>query len=207
MLGLRLASRGARKTYISDEFPDHLGWSMGFVAGTKVATPSGWTKVEDLHCGDFAFTFDEGPVRISNLRFSADWQGSEMRQDGGWVLDVPAGVIGNREALKLLPGQAVMIESDVAEETLGDPFVVIPAKALLADPRVSRSYLTSPPRLVQIFFESEQVVFAGGGLVLCPQSADLLMSVINPHYQILSQDRAEALVALGSAPTYRANIA
>ena len=207
MLGLRLASGGARETYQSDDFSDHMGWSMGFVAGTRVATPEGWTCVENLQRGDVIFTFDEGPVRISNLRFSADWHGSEMRRDGGWLLDVPAGVIGNREALQLLPGQAVMIESDVAEETLGDPFVVIPAKALLADPRVSRSYLASPPRIVQIFFDSEQVVFAGGGLVLCPQSADLLTTDVNNQYQILPQDRAEALVALGSAPTYRAGIA
>ena len=147
----------------------------GLTAGTKVASAMGWRKVEALTEGDKVLTFDAGMQPIRKISRLTLWNGDDPCPDRFWPLAVPAGALGNRDPMHLLPNQSVMIESDAAEEAYGDPFTLIPAAALEGVNDIRRC---APDAGFEVFiphFESDQVVFGNSGaLFFCPSARDLL---------------------------------
>ena len=126
------------------------------------------------------------------------WNGEGPCPQRFWPLEVPAGALGNRDVMLLLPNQSVMIESDTSQEMYGDPFSLIPAAALQGVNGISRV----PPKIdfevVILHFEHDQVVFANSGaLFLCPAARDLVSSVFEavqkPSYAILPLVEARML--------------
>ena len=93
-----------------------------------------------------------------------------------------------------------MLESDLAEEALGDPFALVPAAALEGVRGVERVCPTDPIEVVSLHFEADQVVFAEhGALLFCPSGGDLVQialrgSVQHCPYQMLSEPCAVELV-------------
>ena len=111
-----------------------------------------------------------------------------------WPLHVPAGALGNREDMYLMPGQAVLVESDTAEEVLGDPFAMIPAAALDGFRGISRVAPQERVEVVTLSFAQDEVVFANiGALFFCPAATDML-SATTPDYHVLSASQAALLV-------------
>jgi len=163
-----LAAKTGAETQGAAPGPGHAarpGAGEGLLSGTRVATATGWRRVEALSPGDLVLTFDAGlqPVaRVTQQAFDAA---------GGAALlvELPGGALGNREAMQLLPGQTVMVESDAAEDLYGDPFSLIRAEAMAA---LSGARRVPPPEgalRVRLHFAAEQVIFARGGLLfLCP---------------------------------------
>lgn len=137
----------------------------GLYALTPVATPQGWVRAGSMVPGVEVMTFDGGPLRITSV--------SSHRLDpraprAAWPLQVPVDVLGNTEPAVLLPEQGVMIDSDLAEELFGDPFVTVPASALEG----WRGIVRVPPlaqTVVKLAFEIPALIYAGGDMmVVCP---------------------------------------
>ena len=173
----------------------------GIVAGTRVATALGWRNVEDLAEGDAILTFDNGLKSLRGLRRKALWDGNGACPTRFQPLHVPRGAIGNREEMLLLPRQGVLVESDVAEEELGDPFVLIRAEALDGVCGISRRRPIFAPEVFVLEFDEDQVIFASSGaLCVCPAAGDMISRIFmrnqepTSDYTILCQETSRDLI-------------
>ncbi len=176
--------------------------TQGIVHGTKVATKIGWCRVEDVFPGDKVLTFDGGFQVCTRIERNLLWHGNARDCPlSAWPLHVPAGALGNQSAMLLLPDQPIMVESDTAEEILGDPFTLMPAAALDGFRGIERSAPADRVWTVSLCFDTDQVVFANiGALFFCPKvlSGDLTFDIweadpSKPAYSILSMDEAITL--------------
>ncbi len=170
--------------------------TTGLVAGTKVATPIGWRVIEGIVTGDRVLTFDGGMQRVVAVRRQVIYSDHSDRDPETWPLHVPAGMLGNRADMTLMCEQAVLVESDAAEEIFGDPFAMIPALALEGYRGITR--VAPPARLevITLVFEQDEVVFANiGALFFCPAQMDLLDDS-GGTYRTLPLDQADMLVDL-----------
>ena len=160
------------------------GVMTGLSMDTKVASSMGWRKVEALTEGDKVLTFDAGMQPVSKISRLQLWNSDGPCPERFWPLHVPAGALGNRDVMTLLPNQCVMIESDAAEEAYGDPFTLIPAAALDGVNGIRRTEPTPGFEVLIIHFESDQVVFGNSGaLFFCPCARDLLERAFEPVEQ------------------------
>ncbi len=168
----------------------------GILAGTPVASATGWRSVEGLTVGDRVMTFDQGLQEVTEVRHQPLWTGEGPCPADFWPLQVQSGVIGNAHCTRLMPGQAVMIESDRAEAVYGDPFVVVPARALDGVYGVERLHPDPGPMVVILRFADEQIVFGRGGVMfLCPSSRDILEQAgRGTDYDVLTVDEARDLM-------------
>ncbi len=162
----------------------------GLVSGTRLATPSGWRTVETIAPGDKVLTFDAGMQVVTAVHRAPLWQDEGPCPRSLWPVQVPPGALGNRDLLLLAPDQATLIESDLAEEILGDPFALIPARVLDG----VRSMCRVPPEegveIVTLSFASEQIVFANSGAMFhCLAEQDIVSTAmggaIEPVYEVL----------------------
>ena len=134
----------------------------GLAASMRLATPDGWIDAGDLEPGDPVLTFEQGAMPVAAVFRSA--QAAEV-PPFFWPVYLPRGVMDNDHPVELLPAQMVMLESDLAEERFGEPFVMVPALALLGWNGITRR----PPReveMVHLQFDSPQIIFAGRCLLL-----------------------------------------
>ena len=191
-----------------DRRRDPRGAGHGIVAGTLVATEMGWRPVEALMVGDEVMTFDRGMQRITGMSRARLWNGESECPRAMWPIRVPAGLVGNRRELVLMPEETVVIESDTAEHMYDDPFALIPALALTEMPGVERICPSSEIEVVSISFAEDQVIFVeGSALIFCPTGAAgepigmaaLLSEEFNGTescaYQVLSLDDARLLAS------------
>lgn len=176
--------------------------SSGIISGTKVATTIGWRPVEAIAAGDMVLTFDGGLQPVAEVRRRVVWGGG--REDHRhWPLHVPAGAMGNARPMLLLPDQTVLVESDAAEELTGDPFALIPARALDGFRGIAPAAPAMRLEIVQLAFETDEIVFANvGALVYCPADFDILAAIRRRIeaggrvYEVMDFDTAETLVTL-----------
>ena len=100
----------------------------------------------------------------------------------------------------LLPGQTVMIESDVAEEVYGDAFALIPATALDGYRGIERVIPEARFEVITLHFAQDEIVFANiGALFHCPRNVDLVADAMMGNvecYPVLGFEAAETLVTL-----------
>jgi len=176
----------------------------GFAAGALVATHLGWRPVEALTVGDYVLTFDNGMQPVAAVTRGAYWLAPGDCPDHLLPICVPAGVLGNDRPMTLLPEQSVMVESDAAEELLGDPFALISAEGLLGFRGIDRMLPWQAFDVVTLHFAQDQVIYAdGGALVYCPAaiagvaSVDFMTDGHRPTpYRVLDRDRTGLLVDL-----------
>ena len=167
----------------------------GLVAGTKVATQIGWRAVEAVAAGDLVLTFDGGLQLVTAVTRQTVRTMGHRADYALWPLTVPAGALGNREAMTLIPDQAVMVESDTAEAVFGDPFAMIPAGALDGFRGIHRSAPAAQIEVVTLHFAQDEVVFANiGALFFCPARTDLLAPPAPQTYHTLTAAQADLLV-------------
>ena len=151
------------------------GAMSGIAAGTRVATALGWRDAGALQAGDMVLTFDGGLQPVTAITRRPLWSGAGRCPESFWPLMVPAGVLENATPMLLLPRQGVMLESDLAEDVLGDPFALIPAAALEGVHGIERVYPNDPIEVITLQFETDQVIFAEqGALLFCPAGGDLV---------------------------------
>ncbi len=175
------------------------GARRGLVTGTRLATAMGWRPVEALAVGDKVLTFDAGLQPVTGITRLSLWSGPAPCPKRFWPVSVPAGALGNREALHIPPYQPIMLESDAAEEVFGDPFVLVPAVALDGCRGITRTPPNGPVEVVILTFAEDQVIFSdSGALFFAPSSQDLLARAAGEDgdsvYSVLSVDMARALL-------------
>jgi hypothetical protein len=145
--------------------------TRGLLAGTRIATVMGWRAVESLAPGDMVLTFDNGLQHLVDVRRETFWVADMMAPALFSAVFVPAGALGNSTDLELLPDQGVLIESDAACDALGDPFAVVPAKALDGLRGITRIAPRTQVEVITLVFANEQVIYAeGGALIHCPRT-------------------------------------
>ena len=167
--------------------------TTGMVAGTKVATNAGWAFVETIREGQQVLTFDGGlqtVIAVTRHSLMAD-----THDISSWPLSVPAGALGNRADMTILPHQSVMIESDAAEDMTGDPFALIPGASLAGFRGISQERPSEWVDVIQLHFAQDEIVFANiGALFLCRAQVDLRSDAPATSYDVLSIEVAEDLI-------------
>lgn len=134
----------------------------GLASTQFLATPDGWVEAGDLAVGDRVLTFEGGEMPVARVFRSV--QALRVPQPF-WPVFLPVGAMDNEEPAELLPAQMVMLESDLAEELHGEPFVLVPASALVGWNGITRR-APEAAEIVHIQFETPQLVFAGRSLLL-----------------------------------------
>jgi len=170
------------------------GARSGLIAGARIATSLGWRPVEALAEGDLVLTFDAGLQPVTKITRTPIWANPKTAPRRFWSLHIPAGALGNRAALDVLPGQYVMIESDAGEKLFGDPFSLIKADVLDGLNGIHAAPVAHNCEAVVLHFETDQVVFDQSGLLYyCPSSLGLLgaEAVV---YKALTPDAADVLL-------------
>lgn len=180
----------------------------GLFAGTLVATEQGWVAASELRPGNRVVTFDTG---LQTLRAVGRGRLSSPARDlprAACPLSVPAGALGNRRPMLLLPGQSVLIESDAAEELYGDPFALVPASALEGWKGIARVAPEAEIEVVFPEFDGDEIVYAEGmALVHCARQNPMIVATAEEliaagsggHYHALPPAQGRALIAAMSA--------
>jgi len=143
----------------------------GFTSGSRIATVDGWRPVDTLAVGDSVLTFDNGPQTLTAISCATQFVHDHIAPDFANPIHVPAGAIGNSEPMVLLPEQNVMIESDLAEARTGDPFALIPAKALVGYRGIDRFRALRSFVVFSLHFENDELVYVEGGALFLTQSS------------------------------------
>jgi hypothetical protein len=138
----------------------------GLLACTPVATTDGWKPALDLRAGDHVLTFEHGPRPVCRLTQTLP---SLTLPPPCWPLLLPAWALDNRDELRLLPDQMVLLETDLAEELYGDPFALLPAEALEGWRGITRCAPVPGEAVVELWFDRPAVLYASRALLLaCP---------------------------------------
>lgn len=144
----------------------------GMLAGTLVATDEGWRPVEGIVAGDMVLTFDNGmqPVRaVHRIEIAR----AAVPAHKAFVMFIPAGALGNRKDMLLLPSQEVIVESDRAEIDFGEPFVLIQSLLLEGYRGIAKTQITRDLTVHMLTFDNEQIVHASGAtLIACRAEMD-----------------------------------
>lgn len=127
-----------------------------FVAGTKIATPSGDVPVETLQPGDRVITHDNG---VQPLR----WIGRRVvAAEGNFApIKIAANALGHHGELMLSPLHRVLIRDAWAELLFGEREVLVAARDLINDSTV-RPMPGGTVEYVHILFDEHQVVYSEG---------------------------------------------
>ncbi|MEP3298934.1 MAG: Hint domain-containing protein [Pseudoruegeria sp.] len=167
--------------------------TSGIVSGTKVASTLGWRPIEAIDVGDDVLTFDGGMQTVLHVVRETLWKGTAVCPKHLWPLRVPLGALGNQDPMYLLPDQNVLIESDTAEEVLGDPFALMPAQSLEGVSGIRRVRPHQVLEVITLHFERDEIVFANvGALFHCPafSQKDLLTASGEAQYEPLPLTQA-----------------
>jgi hypothetical protein len=156
----------------------------GVFPTTRIATPQGWRAAACLRPGQVVLTRGAGPLRLAAV---------EPRSAPLWVLDLPEGALGNRVALRLPPGQALLVETDLAEPLTGAPFALIPAQALEGWRQIECQPNAAAPLGLRL--EAADLVHAGPGMALGLPGAGGATWPEVPGIPLMPLPEARALVA------------
>lgn len=108
-----------------------------FTAGTRIETPDGAQRIEDLEIGDLVVTKDHGPQMIR-------WIGRrEVAGQGDFApILFKAGSIGNTADLRVSPQHRMLLQDWRAELFFGEDEVLIPANKLCNDGSILKAPVT-----------------------------------------------------------------
>ncbi|WP_417249817.1 Hint domain-containing protein [Celeribacter sp.] len=127
-----------------------------FGRGTRIETPYGPRKIEDLRAGDLILTLDHGPQPLR-------WIGSrEVPAEGRFApIEIGAGAIGNDAALTVSPQHRMLLNGWRAEILFDTDEVFAPAKYLVNDSTIRRR-TRGTVEYFHMMFDTHEVVFSEG---------------------------------------------
>ncbi|WIY25334.1 Hint domain-containing protein [Parasedimentitalea psychrophila] len=169
----------------------------GLLAGTHVASNLGWRPVEALSVGDRVLTFDHGMQEITELHRETILMPEEILMDPQCPMFVPQDALHNRVPMWVMPDQGILVESDLAEDAQGDPFVVVPACALEGYRGIHRAAAGQCLQLVMPRFAQDQVIYLEAGLLAFSATPFSILESAAPRdglYRVLQQDAARDLI-------------
>ncbi|WP_223637417.1 Hint domain-containing protein [Rhodobacter sp. TJ_12] len=181
------------------ETRSHFGQSEGIVAGTRIATTMGWRPVEAIAACDLVMTFDHGLRPVRAVHRTQLFAGRAQCPRRMMPLAVPEAALGNAAPMLLLPEQNVLVESDLAEAVLGDPFALIPAAALEGYRGIDRITPHQRIEIVTLQFDEDEVIYANGtGMIHCASVYGTSIGAMMDEptgYAVLPMDMAQEIVA------------
>ncbi|MGD9862344.1 MAG: Hint domain-containing protein [Pseudodonghicola sp.] len=215
-----------RELVSTDDQPEEVDGSLdgilitglaGLVAGTRVATERGWRAVESLRVGDRVLSFDRGFQPLVDVQRDRVTMAERRRPGAQRPVRVPPGALGNTMPVWLMPDQGLLLESDTAQQILGEAFVVVPARALSGFARIAEAEAGPELDVVTLVFPRDEAVYVEGGLLaVCPRpqtpledsdaatEADggyfAVQTLQTARYLVRAQLAGEAPQALGYAP-------
>jgi len=153
--------------YANDRARPEIATSgTGMLSGTCLNTPEGPTPIEDLRVGDQVWTFDDGLQQIRSISRSWVRPNAALGEVSCKFVWIDNGAVGNSLPLLLLPGQPIMIESDLAESVLGDPFAVVAADTLVGMDFSEYVAVSDPVEIYNVTFDRSQLVYCAGGALV-----------------------------------------
>ncbi len=181
------------------EFPMVATGQAGFLAGTMVATATGWRPVEALSTGDEVLTFDHGMRPVKSIERRILVLGDTASAQEMAPIYIPRDALGNRNPMWVKPEQGILLEHDLLEDALGDPFAVVPACALEGYRGITRAPQQVTMETIVLTFDEDEVVYIEAGvLAFCPADHDLMHYCVTAQseelYTILSASEARELV-------------
>lgn len=127
-----------------------------FLAGTRIATPEGPRRIDDLQVGQDVLTLDHGPRPIR-------WIGRSKVNGLGMLAPIrfDEGAIGNARALYLSPNHRVFLRSAWADLHFGCNEVLVAAKFLVNGTTIRRAP-TDVAYYLHLMLDAHEIVFSEG---------------------------------------------
>lgn len=163
--GLSLQRAGDGSDTFTVDTPTPGITNVCFVDGTRIQTPIGETRVEDLRPGDVICTVDNGDQPVS-WTYSASWMPHEMMSPKNLApVRISRGALGAglpKRTLYLSQQHRVLVQGKIAQRMFGLPEVLVPAKFLLGLPDV---YVSFPNRTIEyyhVMLETHEILLSEG---------------------------------------------
>lgn len=138
-----------------------------FCEKTRVRTPTGERKIEDLIVGDEVTTAQNGAQKIV-------WIGQQKLSSAQLVASphlkpvcIRAGALGERVPetdLLVSPQHRILIVSKIAKRMFGQKKIFVPAIKLVGADNIEQVASVAPVTYFHILFETHQAIFANGAL-------------------------------------------
>ncbi len=127
-----------------------------FTAGTRILTPSGERRVEDLRPGDLVTTLDHGPQALR-------WVGARTVPATGDLapIAIRAGTFGPHRALRLSPQHRLLVRDVLADLMFGEAEVLVAARDLVDGTSVTRRE-GGMVTYLHLLFDRHEIVLAEG---------------------------------------------
>lgn len=132
------------------------GAMIGFVAGTRIATPMGYVAVERLSAGDLVLTADGRHARLSSVALH---HVEEVTADTAPVR-FAIGKMDNMRPLRLAQGHCIRVEGWRAELMFDAAAVLAPASAFVDGVDVVIEEASGSLTYVNLMFDEHEVVLA-----------------------------------------------
>lgn len=146
-----------------------------FAAGTRIATPQGWRRVEELRAGDLVETLDDGPQPILWTDGAATLAVGAARP-----VRVRAGALGNAMDLVVSRQHLLMVEGPDVELLFGEPQVLAAAKDLIDGQAVVEDGCRGMVRYHHILLDRHQVLIAEGAPAESLHPGPVAMAALGP---------------------------
>ena len=160
-----------RSTYVSTSTQATVG-SLGpacFLRGTRIETPKGLRKIEDLRAGDWVVTKDHGAQALRWVDYTT------VSGTGIWApIRFAPYVLGNRRALLVSPQHRVLVSGWQSELYYGEVEVLVSAKHLLNGHSI-RQVQREQVDYFHLLFDRHEVVYSEGAATESFHPGDTVM--------------------------------
>lgn len=170
-----------------------------FTRGTRILTPGGLRRVEELRAGDLVTTQDNGaqPIRWiggSRLHPSALAQRETLRP-----VRIRAGALGEgypERTLVVSRQHRMLIRSRIAERVFGFKEVLVPAHMLTELPGITLCGASRPVEYYHLLLDRHEIVFAEGAPTETLLTGTQAMEAMSPRNR--AEIRSALLAATGA---------
>lgn len=160
-----------RSTYVTTSTQVTVG-SFGpacFLRGTRIETPKGLRKIEDLSAGDWVVTKDHGAQMLRWVEYTT------VSGTGIWApIRFAPNVLGNARALLVSPQHRVLIGGWQSELYYGEPEVLVSAKHLVNGHSI-RQVQRAQVDYFHLLFDRHEVVYSEGAATESFHPGDTVM--------------------------------
>lgn len=136
-----------------------------FYKGTRIATSSGWQKVEDLQKGQSVRTADNHEELIADLGHEALRFSASRDTVRDWPVILPAGAVGNAEKILVSPNLRLVIENPNAKSRNQPKRVSVRAETLIGYRGIARAPLYVDLEQVAVSFSQAATLILEGGVL------------------------------------------
>jgi hypothetical protein len=160
-----------RATYVTNSTQATVT-SLGpacFVRGTRIETPKGLRRIEDLRAGDLVVTKDHGPQAVR-------WSGfTTVAGDGIWApIRFAPGTLGNARALLVSPQHRVLLGGWQSALYYGEDEILVSAKHLINGKAV-RQVMRETVDYFHLLFDCHEVIYSEGAATESFHPGDTVM--------------------------------